>query len=153
VYLKILSQKNKKDGHLRQYVQIVESRRLNGQPRQKVLLSLGRVDTPEGKKRFESLTDAFLEASERHEVLKMAEDLKALCTKEYGPFLVFKRIWDELKFGDLIASELMHSQLEFDVPGAIFNMILNRLSEPSSKRKLERWQKKVEGPEKFELHQ
>lgn len=70
MYLKIHTQKNKKDGHERRYVQIVESRRVNGQPRQKVLLSLGRIDTPEGRKRLESLTEAFIEASEHHDLQK-----------------------------------------------------------------------------------
>ena len=33
-----------KDGSVREYLQIVESRRVNGQPRQVVLLTLGNVE-------------------------------------------------------------------------------------------------------------
>lgn len=153
MYLKVIGQKNKKDGHVRKYAQIVESRRINNQPRQRILFSLGRIDTPEGKKRLESLTEAFIHASERHDLLNLAEDLKALCTKEYGPFLVFKRIWEELNIGDLISAELKDSLAEFDVADAAFNMVLNRLSAPSSKRKLEKWQETIEGIGTYDLHQ
>jgi hypothetical protein len=36
MYLKTLTQKNKTDGHVRKYLQIVESRRVNGSPRDQV---------------------------------------------------------------------------------------------------------------------
>jgi len=81
MYLKTLTQKNKSDGRVRKYLQIVESRRVNGCPRQKVLLSLGRIDTPEGKKLLESLAEAFVQASERHNLLDLREDLKAHSTR------------------------------------------------------------------------
>jgi len=153
MYLKTLTQKNKSDGHVRKYLQIVESRRVNGSPRQKVLLSLGRIDTPEGRKLLESLADAFVQASERHNLLDLREDLKAHSTRELGTTLVFRRIWEDLGLAELLGSEMSEVETEFDLPEAVFNMVLNRLSAPSSKRQLETWQKSVEGIESFGLHQ
>jgi len=153
MYLKTLTQKNKSDGRVRKYLQIVESRRVNGCPRQKVLLSLGRVDTPEGKKRLESLAEAFIQASERLSLLDLREDIKAHSTREFGIPLVFRRIWEDLDLAELLGSEMSEVETEFDLPEAIFNMVLNRLSDPSSKRQLETWQKSVEGIESFALHQ
>ena len=153
MYLKTLTQKNKSDGCVRKYLQIVESRRVNGSPRQKVLLSLGRIDTPEGKKLLESLAEAFIQASERHSLLDLREDIKAHSTREFGTPLVFRRIWEDLNFAELLGSEMSEVETEFDLPEAIFNMVLNRLSDPSSKRQLETWQKSVEGIESFGLHQ
>lgn len=153
MYLKTLTQKNKSNGHVRKYLQIVESRRVNGSPRQKVLLSLGRIDTPEGRKLLESLAEAFVQASERHSLLDLREDLKAHSTRELGTPLVFRRIWEDLGLAELLSSEMSEVETEFDLPEAVFNMVLNRLSDPSSKRPLETWQKSVEGIESFGLHQ
>jgi transposase len=153
MYLKTLTQKNKSNGHVRKYLQIVESRRVNGSPRQKVLLSLGRIDTPEGRKLLESLAEAFVQASERHSLLDLREDLKAHSTRELGTTLVFRRIWEDLGLAELLSSEMSEVETEFDLPEAVFNMVLNRLSDPSSKRQLETWQKSVEGIESFGLHQ
>jgi transposase len=153
MYLKTLTQKNKSDGRVRKYLQIVESRRVNGSPRQKVLLSLGRVDTPEGKKLLENLAEAFIQASERHNLLDLREDIKAHSTREFGIPLVFRRIWEDLGLAELLGSEMSEVETEFDLPEAVFNMVLNRLSAPSSKRQLEIWQKSVEGIESFGLHQ
>jgi transposase len=153
MYLKVLTQKNKKDGHVRKYLQIVESRRINGQPRQVVLASLGRFDTDEGEARLEKLAEAFVNATERLSLLNLTQDLKALSSKEYGPLLIFKRIWKELNLGKVLARELSDAETTFDLTEAIFNMVLNRLTAPSSKRQLSLWEQTVEGIESFELHQ
>jgi transposase len=86
-------------------------------------------------------------------LLNLAEDLKALSAKEYGPLLIFKRIWQELGLGKVLAHEVRHVDAEFDPTEAVFNMVLNRLTAPSSKRQLCLWEETVEGVEPFELHQ
>jgi transposase len=131
MYLKVLTQRNKKDGHTRKYLQLVESRRINGQPRQIVLASLGRFDTEQGEKKLEKLAKAFIDASDRLKLINLADDLKALSCKEYGPLLVFKRIWKELGLGKVLANELKGVGTDFDIAEAVFNMVLNRLTAPS----------------------
>jgi transposase len=153
MYLKVLTQRNKKDGHTRKYLQLVESRRINGQPRQIVLASLGRFDTEQGEKKLEKLAKAFIDASDRLKLINLADDLKALSCKEYGPLLVFKRIWKELGLGKVLANELKGVGTDFDIAEAVFNMVLNRLTAPSSKRQLTLWEQDIEGIESFELHQ
>ena len=75
MYLKVLTQRNKKDGHVRKYLQLVETHRINGSPRQKILATLGRFDSEAGEKRLEKLAKAFVEASERLSLINLAEDL------------------------------------------------------------------------------
>jgi len=153
MYLKVLTQKNKKDGHTRKYLQLVESKRINGQPRQVVLASLGRFDTEQGEKKLEKLAKAFVDASQRLKLINLARDLKALSCKEYGPLLVFKRIWQELDLGKVLKREFGDVNTEFDLSEAVFNMVLNRLTAPSSKRQLNLWEQNIDGIESFELHQ
>jgi len=45
------------------------------------------------------------------------------------------------------------TETEFDVADALFNLILNRLTEPSSKRQMTLWEQDVEGATHFDLHQ
>jgi transposase len=152
MYLKVLTQKNS-DGHVRKYLQLVESRRVNGSPRQVVLASLGRFDTEEGEQKLQKLAASFIEASSRLQLLNLAEDLKALSTREFGPALIFKRLWEDLGLGKVMKRELRSVTAEFDVEQALFNMVLNRLSDPSSKRQLLLWEQEIEGIPGFDLHQ
>jgi len=152
MYLKEVSQKNK-DGTLRTYLQLVESRRIDGKPRQVLLVNLGRVNGKEGKEKMEKLTEALVEASSRLQMLDATRDLQADWSKEYGPVLVFKRIWEELGFSKVLGAEFDGSLAEFDLKEAIFNMVLNRLTEPGSKRQLSLWEEDFYDVKSFELHQ
>lgn len=150
MYLKEVSQKNK-DGTLRTYLQLVESRRVNGKPRQVLLVNLGRVDGEDGKEKIEKLTEALVEASTRLALLDAGRDLQADWSREYGPVLIFRRLWEELGFEKVLGTEFLDVQAQFDLREAIFNMVLNRLTEPSSKRQLNLWEEDVYGVEKFSL--
>ena len=57
------------DGSTRMYLQLVESRRVNGKPRQIVLMTLGRLDTEEGKEQIEKIAEAVLKASEKLKIM------------------------------------------------------------------------------------
>ena len=150
MYLKETQQKNK-DGTIRRYLQIVETHRINGgQPRQKVLVNLGRCDTEAGKERLEQMAEAIIEASQHFSLLDTTKDLKAEWTKEYGPALIFKRLWEELGLNKVLLKEFSNINAEFDIESAIFNMVLNRLTDPSAKRQLEFWQDRVHGIDSFE---
>jgi len=56
-------------------------------------------------------------------------------------------------FDEVIGEELDKNNAEYPVVKAIFNMVLNRLSDPCSKSQLDLWQEEVYGIEKFESHQ
>ena len=86
-------------------------------------------------------------------LLNLAEDLKADFSKEYGPFLVFKRLFSDLGIEAILRKHFASSDTGFDVVEAVFNMMLNRIGDPSSKRQLPLWGQNVEGAQQFELHQ
>ena len=150
MFIRTLSQKNKSNGHVRKYAQIVESRRINGEPRHVVLATLGRFDTAEGGEKLERLASSLVAATERLKLIDLAKDLKALQTRSLGPILVFKRLWEELDLGRIIGSELALVGAEFDVAEAVFNMVLNRLTEPGSKRQLTLWERDIEAVANFD---
>jgi transposase len=150
MYLKEVSQKNK-DGTLRTYLQLVQSRRVNGKPRQVLLVNLGRVDGDDGKEKIDKLTQALVEASTRLALFDAGRDLQADWSKEYGPVLIFKRLWEELGFKKVLGAEFEDVQTQFDLREAIFNMVLNRLTQPSSKRQLNLWEEDIYSVQPFSL--
>jgi len=143
-----------KDGTERVYLQWVESRRVKGKPRQIVVANLGRIDTDVGRRNVEKMTGGLIAESEVYSLLNEVKDIETKKGKSYGSFLVFKRLWEEMRFEEVFEEELKNIGARFNAKEAIFNMVLNRLSHPRSKRRLLTWQKKlVYGVQSFDLHQ
>jgi len=142
-----------RDGSPRQYLQIVESQRIEGKVRQKVLSNLGRVeDLMDGK--LDNLIQSLAKFSNNLTVINAANDLFADWSKEYGPALVFRRLWETLGLSTILKSLLSRTQHTIDIEEAIFCMVLNRLCEPASKRVVNQWKEDIYRPEfaSLELH-
>lgn len=142
-----------KDGSQRVYFQLAESYRVEGKPRNRVICSLGRADDPATQEKIEKMADSLIKASEKFELFELLDNLKAESSKEYGPFLVFQRLFKELGFREILSQRFKDVGAEFDVVSSLFNMMLNRLTEPSSKRQMSLWEQDIEGCREFELHQ
>jgi transposase len=142
-----------KNGTIRTYLQICESKRVNGKPRPNVLMNLGRVDTPDGKETVENLAKLIVNSSELFSLLNLEKDLETEWSKNYGLNLIFSEIWHRLGFHDVLSSFLNHKKTDFDLCDCLYNMTLNRLDEPSSKRGLVKWQQKIFDLNHYQLHQ
>lgn len=153
MFLKRKLSKNK-DGSVREYLQVVESKRINGKPRQIVLLTLGNARDPDIQNMRDNLIRVLAESSEKIEILNLDTDLKAEWSKSWGLGLVFERLWKESGLQIIFKSEMKDlEKVEFSIELAIFNMVLNRVSEPCSKRALGRWEEDSYGLPHFDLHQ
>ena len=151
MFLKTKTHRNQ-DGSVRQYLQLVRSSRVNGKPRHTVMLQLGRFDPKEKNNELDQVIAALLKASKQFALLDLQKSLKADWSKPYGPYLVFQRLWQQSGLSDVLTHEFKDSQTEFSIPDAIFNMVLNRLSAPCSKRGLELWQQNHFGVSHIESH-
>ena len=142
-----------KDGTKRVYFQLAESVRINGKPRNRVICSLGRVGDQKTEKKMAKMAEALIQATQKYELFDLLDNLKAQNSKEYGPFLVFKRLFNDLGMDALLSRHLKEINTNFDIVEALFNLILNRLTEPVSKRQMTLWEQNVEGSTEFDLHQ
>jgi hypothetical protein len=142
-----------KDGSVREYLQIVESQRINGEPRHRVLLTLGNVRDPRVQTMRDDLIQALASSSEKIELLNLDTDLSADWSKSWGLSLVFERLWKESGLRAIFEFEMKDFEAEFSIEKSIFNMVLNRLSEPCSKRALGLWEENSYNLPHFELHQ
>lgn len=90
--------------------------------------------------------------SERQWVEAEAADLMGEWSREYGPVLVFRRLWEKLGLQELFEGLQRSSKVEFPVEEAVFVMVLNRLLEPESKLGAYEWlREKAYRPQADEL--
>jgi hypothetical protein len=145
----------KKSGKNR-YLQVVEAYRDNGEPRQRVIGTLGKVEECEKKGVIDSLI-ASLSRFEHRALLILTdkEDVSADALR-IGPDLIFGRLWNQLGIGAVIQSILASTErkFEFDVERAIFLTVMHRLFASGSDRAANRWRRDYcfTGTEKLELH-
>lgn len=140
---------DKKEGE--QYIRIVASKRKEGKPRQETVYNLGKVSdyTPVQLKRFG--TKFFeLGGGDPRELLEGA--IEELGRYNYGYFQLFSRIFSFYKLDKLLARIQSKHKLEINLANAVMLMLLERLSEPSSKRQNFLNQQDYLGIEKLELH-
>ncbi|MBU0753601.1 MAG: IS1634 family transposase [Planctomycetes bacterium] len=130
--------RTKKSGRY-EYLQIVENRKTNGQVRQRVVATLGRLDQLQAKGSIESLVRSLAKFSEKTLlVLSGKADVDADALK-IGPALIFQRLWSELGLPEIFRSLLADRKFGFDVERAVFLTVLHRLFASGSDRSCDRW--------------
>ncbi len=143
-----------KDGSVREYLFIVENQWVNGKVRQRTVANLGRLDKVLAGDRIDKLIESISKYTKRQELIDACKDIKALFSKEYGPVVVFRKIWQILRLDKLFYKYLSETEKEIDLAEAIFALVCNRLMAPSSKRGAHRWKEEVYEPlwEGYQLH-
>lgn len=112
------------------YYHLVESFRHEGKVRQRVLLSLGRVE--EG--RLEQLAKAIGKHLDQITALNLAESIDICQAYLYGPLLLMEHMTERLGIREILASiARSHDRLQFDFERAVFSMVTSRFMEPVSK--------------------
>jgi transposase len=138
------------------YLQIVENQRVQSKIKQRVLVTLGRMDHLIESGRLDSLARSLLRFSDKLKVVEAHREgeLKARRVVSIGPGMVFGRIWGELGIDGIIEELLEGRKYQFSLERAIFVTVLHRLFDPGSDRDAERWKEDywIEGAEGIELH-
>lgn len=142
----------------RQYLQIVESYRDKGSnsPRQRVLLTLGRMDQLEKSGSLETLLNSLSRFSEKMLAIAAFKngETARVSTRKIGPAMIFERLWKELYIKEVLDELLEERRFEFNVERAIFLTVLHRLMLSGSDRCCHKWRRdhKIEGAEPLDLH-
>lgn len=138
------------------YLQIVESFREQGQVRQRVLSTLGRLDALQAGGQLETLMRSGLRFCEQLAVLDAhaAGQTEPVQVQRVGPDLVFGRLWETLRLGAILRRALHGRRYEFDVERAIYLTVIHRLFASGSDRAAERWRQayRLPGTEGLDLH-
>src|SRR5271157_5853800 len=138
------------------YLQIVESFREQGQVRQRVLSTVGRLDVLQASGQLDALMRSGLRFCEKLAVIdaQAAGQTEPVQVQRVGPDLVFGRLWEALQLGTIIKRALESRRYEFDVERAIYLTVIHRLFAAGSDRAAERWRQayRLPGTEALELH-
>ena len=155
-YVRILK-RVRKNGEVVRYAQLVRSYRVGKKVRQEVLCNLGRVDTIEDIKKLKNIALSILKMVNK--LSGVEEENKQLSlfakdSKEEGRAYLFKKLWERAGLDRFFKKLGKEKGINWDLNQAIYEMVLNRLTEPASKRRLFlEWRKehKLEGKE-LKLH-
>src|SRR4030065_2228667 len=96
MFFRVLSFPRKKDKTFRQYLQIVETYREGGKVKQRILLSLGRVDELRASGELDRMAEALARLTERQKIVDLAKELVAPAARKFGPVPVFRNLWKRL---------------------------------------------------------
>lgn len=139
----------------RRYLQIVENFREGNKVKQRVIITVGRIDLLEGTGRIDSLIKCLSRFADKVKVVDLINGgLTGGVVKKIGPDLIVKRLWKELGINEVIGGLLKDRRYGFKVERAIYFTVLSRLFFPGSDRKALRISRdyKIEGREDLELH-
>ena len=144
MYVRLLTCRNK-DGTSRNYLQLLRSRRVNGQTRQELVCSLGRLDLMVADGSLDRLIEGLARYSQKEWVRMQA--LEGGWQKVYGPALVFRRLWEQLGLDKLLSDLQAERFMQYPLDEAVFAMVLHRLLDPGSKRAAHQWLENVYRPQ------
>jgi hypothetical protein len=131
-----------------EYLQIVRSYREGGKVRQQVVASLGRKEALLASGELDGLLRSLAKYSEKLRVVEAVRTsgLAARTAKQWGPALVFGRLWEKQGLPELLQRLAQDRKFSFSVERAAFAMALQRLCVPGSDLAGSEWVKTVEAP-------
>ena len=139
-----------------QYLQIVENERIDGKVRQRVIVTLGRLDVLQSKGQLDGLLSSCARYAQQVSVIDAYKRnaLPAAESVKIGPPLVFERIWEQLHLKPIIETLLAKRKYGFAVERAIFLTVLHRLITSGSDRAAEQWRHDylINGVDELKLH-
>jgi transposase len=148
--------RQKKSGR-RTYLQIVESYRQGGQPRQRVIATLGRLDELTQNGQVESLLASGARFAPGAMLLNAFErgELTSVGKIGIGPGLIFERLWQQTGIATVLHELSKGRRHAFSLERAVFLTVVHRLCCAGSDRAADKWRRevRVEGAEQIALHQ
>ena len=128
----VRAKRSVQSGATYEYLQIVESFRDGGKPRQRVLATLGRRDALVADGTLDGLVRSLARFSERLRVVEGARDgsLRARTTRLWGPPLVFGRLWERQRVPEVLGRVVAARKFGFDVERTAFAIAIQRLCVP-----------------------
>lgn len=140
-----------------EYLQLVESRRENHKPVQRVVATIGRLDELKQSYRLEKIVESLTRFCQEAMILvanngKDSESRSQVF--KIGPSLIFERLWRKTGIKAVIEELVGSRRYGFNVERAIYLTVLHRLFGGGSDRACDDWRKsyRIEGIEKLSLH-
>jgi transposase len=134
----------------RSYLQIVENQRVDGQIHQKVILSLGCLQTLQKSGDLKKLASSLLKFCESD--FCETKDIKEQARVNWGGPKIVHRLWQLFDFDAIFKLCLKNRDVQFDVARTVKLMLTDRLLCPCSKKKTYDKQGKYALSDNIDLH-
>ena len=138
------------------YLQVVENRWDKGKVRQKVFMTVGRLDRLRESGKLDSLLASGARFSEKALVLTAHDRGETTSVKslKIGPALLFEKLWKEDNMPSVLEKMLEGRKFRFSVERAVFLTVVHRLFASGSDRAAEHWKEgyAIDGVEDLDLH-
>lgn len=139
------------------YLQIVESHRQEGQPRQRVIATLGRLDELTQGGQLESLLASGARFAPGAMLLNAFErgELTSVGKISIGPGLIFERLWQQTGIATVLHELAKERRHGFSLERAVFLTVVHRLCCAGSDRAADKWRQtvRIEQTQEISLHQ
>ncbi len=121
------------DGHIDEYIRLVESYWNEGSPRHRIICNLGR------KELLAPHADALMRilSGEEHSVVR--QDADAVGAWDWGPMLVVRHFWQEIGLQRIMDGCMRPVGDRQEVTDRALALVTNRLCEPTSEHGIARW--------------
>lgn len=125
----VRSKRSVQNGVTYEYLQIVESFREAGKPRQRIIATLGRRDVLVASGTLDGLLRSLGKFSEKLRVVEAirTEGLSARSSKSWGPALIFGRLRENQRLPAIIRRLASNRRFSFDPERVAFALALQRL--------------------------
>ena len=125
------------------YLQLVENQRDNGQIRQRVIATVGRLDRLQAAGQLDDLLLSGARFSGTLLALPARDSGAALSvsTRRIGPVIIFERLWLETGCWTVIKSLLRKRRKTFPIERAVFLRVVHELCAPGSPQTAHRWRR------------
>jgi transposase len=121
------------DGHVDEYIRLVESHWNDGSPRHRIICNLGRKDL------LAPHADALLHILKGEEKPAANQDADAIGAWDWGPMLVGRHFWQELGLQGIIDGLAKATADREELSDRALALAVNRLCEPTSEHGIARW--------------
>lgn len=140
---------------IHEYLQIVENRWEKGKVRQRVIATLGKMEDLIPSGQIDRFIESLSKFTETLTVINLHREgaLLAEWSKIWGPYLIFRRIWEQLGIPEILKGVLRERNFQFDVEKAVFSLVLQRFLSPGSDLLGSKWIRGIygEGMEEIQL--
>jgi len=115
------------------YYHLVESYREDGKVKQRLLMSLGKVED----NKLEQLAEAISKHIDTSNIFNLAKDVDVSDTYILGPLLILERMMESIGVNSVLKQvQEQHEKLQFDFLKVVFTQICSRFIKPVSKLSL-----------------
>ena len=137
------------------YVYLVETVRVDGRVKQRIIRNLGRKEEVERSGDLDRLVRSAARLAQRSIILStLDDDVPRLGCQRIGAPLLFERLWRDTQCGTVLQELLAERGFAFPVERAVFLTVLHRLMVSGSDRACEQWRDdyRIDGVADLQLH-